>query len=246
MSNVTEKKKTNKFLFDLNIFDEDFEEEVQEEDVPPPPPTFSEEELEAARREGYERGRKDALEESARSREQYVASQLEEITRKLPALFEAERQRERRYEDEAVIVATLAFRKTFPALNARHGLDEVLAVIRDTLRGLEGRKKIVIEVATDAADGVDERLADIASGMALDIEIRGAGDLSDGGCRLRWEDGGAVRDADSIARAIEDRIQTTLSARGTGLPAPKNGIEGEDRATREPTDPDSNDGENDE
>jgi flagellar assembly protein FliH len=252
MASVSEKNRPEKFLFNLNVFDEDFVEEPEEEI--PPPPTYSEEELEAAKKEAYESGRQSAFDECKKSREEYIAARLAAIAARLPELFESEKSREEAYQQEAVMLTCLALRKLFPALNARHGFDEIAAVIQETLQGLHSDSGVVAEVCHDDADALRALLESPGSPLpAGSVEILGTDDLPPGDCRLRWKSGGALRSAGKAASEIEAKLLALLPDGGSGVPPEDNGID-DDRGTMagdpEPplpageTDDASNNGEN--
>ncbi len=216
MEDIKEKEKLQRFMFDLNIFDEDYIEEVEEEE--PPPPTFSEEELEQARKEAFAKGRAEALEESRQSREQYIAQQLEKIASTLPGLFTAEEMREKAYENESVALALMAFRKLFPALNAAQGFEEIKEMLTAVLDSQHQQSEIKIEVEPDAVDGIREHLETISKRLGTGrFEVSGNEALGTGDCKVAWKDGGAVRDATGLAREIEKQLEQMLAAGGTSV-----------------------------
>lgn len=200
-----------KFLFDQNCFDEDFEEEVIVEE--PPPPTFSEQELEAARKEGYDRGRADGQAEAAASRQKQVAALLGTISSSFKTLFEAEALRNDQYEGEAVVVAHTIFARLFPALNKKFGLDEVEEVIDRVLKGQKDAPEIIIEVNEAFRDAIQERLETLAPDMPASgkITVTGKADLGPGDCRMRWNNGGAARDISSLAEEIHKQLEHILA-----------------------------------
>lgn len=203
--------KIRKYMFDLNIFDEDHVEEVEPEI--PPPPTFSEEELEAARQEGFARGKSEGLAESKASRDQYVAGIMNTIAQSLPKLFSAETAREKLYEKEALVLALEGFKTLFPLLDSRHGLDETQAVIASALEEVEGKSEIIIEVHPDALEGVEAHIASIRGRLGgATVTIReGEDSLGRGDCLIFWKDGGAVRDATALAAKIKSIMEERLA-----------------------------------
>ena len=99
--------RTKKFMFDMHSFDEP--EEDEEEDLEPPPPTFSEEELAQARQQGYDEGFKKASEESAASREQYIAEQLKIVAASYNEIYRAEADRIDKFEREVLRLSLSIF-----------------------------------------------------------------------------------------------------------------------------------------
>jgi flagellar assembly protein FliH len=215
--NSAEKKKPHKFMFDLNIFDEDYIEEPEEPEEPPPP-TFSEEELEAAKKEAYDRGRQDARREEKESREQFIAAQLEVVASTLPQIFKEEDLREKRYEEEVLQLAGNILKKLFPVFNERHGLEEVLDVIGKIVNSQENQSKVKIEVAEDIASDLHKHLEKVLTDQGRErTEIIPVQDIGPGSCRVSWKDGGAVRDAITISQKIEESLVQLLAARGEKL-----------------------------
>ncbi len=204
-------------MFDLNIFDEDHIEEPEEPEEPPPP-VFSEEELETARKEAYQQGKNDAGREARESREQFIASQLEVIASTLPRIFQEEDLREKRYEEEALLLAHGMLRKCFPAFTERYGTGEVMEVVSKVLGSMEGRTSIKIEIASDTAEELGKHLETaFSSGGENRIELVPVKDMGHGSCRITWGDGGAVRNAQELACRIEEGLSKLLAARGVKL-----------------------------
>lgn len=204
-----------KFLFDQNCFDEDYEEEVIVEE--PPPPSFNEQELDEARQEGYNRGKKDGLGEAAASRERQVATLLDTIGKNFKMLFDAEQKRNAQYEGEAVAVAHTIFARLFPALNKQHGLAEIEAVIASVLHGQRGAPEIVIAIHPDYRESIQERLSSLAPGMPAGCKITVAGEegLGAGDCRMHWDNGGAGRDITFLAEEIHRQLEHILADKPT-------------------------------
>lgn len=207
--------KAQKFMFDLHCFDDGYVEEP--EIVVPPPPTFSEDELAAAKAEAYAQGKKDGLEEARLSREKFVADQLQKIAKDFAALFAAESVREALFESESVRLARTAFARIFPALNQRHGLEEVNRVVAAALENCRGLPEIVIEIHPDYVEDVRQHIAKAADPLSAGgiCRIAGNDSLAAGDCRLSWQDGGCVRSAAAIYAKIDVIFDEALADRGT-------------------------------
>lgn len=203
--------KAQKFFFDQNFFDDDYEEEIIEEE--PPLPMFSEQELESARKESYDRGRREAMAEAQASREKHIADLVGTISQSFQTLFAAESERQACYEAEAVAVARTIFAKLFPALNDRHGLDETAAMIETTLNRLKDELEIIIEVHPDYKDDITARLETIDHEFRKTniITVTGNDTLGPGDCRMRWHDGGAQRDISGLTEEIYRQLEHMLA-----------------------------------
>lgn len=183
-----------RFLFDVNNFDPAQEDEA---------PTFTVEQLEAAKREAYDRGRRDGLAEAQGLREKRVADLVEVIKNNFATLFTAEIKRTGQFEAETLFLCRAVFQRLFPGLNERHGLDEVFRAIVTVLEGQRTRPEIVIEVHPDYADEIRAQMGRALKTLHEGIcTVAGNADLGPGDCRLRWEDGGATRSATTLCKQV--------------------------------------------
>lgn len=199
-----------KFFFDEHIFDEDHEEEIEEET--PPPPTFSEEELEAAKKDSYDKGFARASEEAEQSREKFIAEQLEKISKDTATLFSAEQEREKRYESEALRLAMAIFERLFPALNEEKGLDEIRKFIEQVFAANDCPPKIKIIVRPDDVDDIQAHTDKLAAHLKPgQITVAGDETLGAGDCRLLWDNGGAERSANRLAGQIGAYLEEMLA-----------------------------------
>ncbi|MCC7305712.1 MAG: hypothetical protein IT558_05575 [Alphaproteobacteria bacterium] len=203
-----------KFLFDKNIFDEEHLARLEAEKNPPPP-TFTEAEMEAARQEAFARGKREALEQSTKSREHLVAQVLEKMARDLGLLFQSESRREKMFETEAVQLCLAAVRKIFPRFHARLGHEELKARLESVLRRQEGHAHIDVHVTPDIVGEIETHLKHMKSaGIGLNFTVKGDETLSPGAFRLAWADGGALRSAERLAGDIETALEELLAQGG--------------------------------
>lgn len=209
-------KKTEKFLFNTNIFDEpDIEEE--EEIVIPPPPTFSEDELETVRRtthdRAYEQGKKDGVDHERTSREEAVAQVLKRIEQQASLLFAAEHERERIFETEVLRTTLSIFEKLFPDYTQRTGFEELQSAIHHILQKQDNQSEIVIEVNADIRDGINDFITSLSllGNTRQRFDIRANQAMSAGQCAMYWKDGGAIRNNEKLAGEIRTFIQDTLA-----------------------------------
>lgn len=205
--------KPEKFLFDLNIFDEpeEDEEEIIEEDLPPPPPTFSEEELEAAkeaaRKEGAEQARIEAMQCIEKQTESYVS----QFAQQLQQIIAREEARARQYEVESCRLAEAIFETLFPELKAEGGLKDVQALIEKTIQNSVVPGTIKIEVVEAYIKPLESYLQNVLPNHPY--KLTEAKDLSEGDVRFGWESGGAKRSLSEIAEQIRSEFAQTLADR---------------------------------
>lgn len=209
------KRKGEKFLFNQNIFDEP---DIEEEEIEPPPaPTFSEEELETVRKttydKAYQAGKQDGIKAEQESRDEIVAQALQKISHDTGLLFTAESERERIFESETLRMTLAIFETLFPLYQKEHGFDELKTAIADILKKQEGQSQIIIEVHPDNVEGIKNHLHTLAQ-YGHDphrYDITGTDNLDEDAFRMRWKDGGAIRDLGTMAGEIGAIIKDTLA-----------------------------------
>ena len=198
--------KIRKFLFDENNFDA-----MEAVDIPP---VFSVLEMEMAKQEAFEQGRRAGHAEAVAMREKTVADILAAIERQATILFAAEAARASLYEAETLFLARAIFTRLFPGLNERHGLEEVIRAIVTVLEGQRSQPEVIIEVGPDYAPDVRAHLTESLKAAHDGIcTVLGNADLRAGECRMRWNDGGSQRSARAICEEISRVFEQTLADR---------------------------------
>jgi flagellar assembly protein FliH len=208
-------KKLQKFMFDVHDFNDDAED-IIEEDAPPPPPVFSEQEMADSRQNGYEAGKQDGLTEAHAGFARQVTAILEVIARDIQTLFQAEQEREAKYETEIIAITDVILKTIFPALSKKHGLDEITNMIETVVKTQKEQKEIIITVHEDYVEAVTEKTADLAGKAQLDgiLKIESGGDnVAQDDCRLSWHRGGAVRDISTLSAQIQKELEQLLAGR---------------------------------
>jgi flagellar assembly protein FliH len=204
-------KDTQKFMFDLHSFD--VPDEVEEDNLPPPPPTFSEEELAAAQKKSFDEGFAQAMEESKSSREAYIAQQLQRIAGSYSELYTAEIERANRFEQEVLSLSAVMLKRCFPIMVERFGQDEITEIIKRAFAQNEDVTEIVVYVC--AADKVEiEAAMGLMSPGPENLVCEIDEQLEAGGVRMKWKDGGAMRDTGDMGKKIADILSKTLASEG--------------------------------
>lgn len=198
-----------KFFFDVNNFDGPAIPEP-EEDAPPPPPVFSLEELGQAREASFEEGRAVGHEEEQQSRAQYIATQISELNTQILSLVLAEQIREKRFEQEALHLCRALVSKLFPALTLREGYEEIEQIISRVI-SRQPLSQIHIEVPTEDIEEIKSHLLSLKDIEPERLHIVGSPDLGKGSCRMKWQDGGAIRDHQALAAAIFAELDEVLA-----------------------------------
>lgn len=204
-------------------------EVVVEEDLPPPPPpapTFSEEELAAAvaeaRKAALAEGQAKAKAEAATQTERQTAAALSAIAGHF-AKIEGEVQAAVAALNETTVELGLAMvRRLFPEFARQHGLDEVKGLLGRCLDTLRTEPRFAVRVAGDQVELLKGEVEALARSRGYEGRIVVTADdtLKPGDCRIEWSQGGMIRSADEIWKAIEAAMaQALLSQEDTSATA---------------------------
>jgi flagellar assembly protein FliH len=223
-----------KYLFDrdfddLEILKEIVEQEKAEEKAAedsaegaepeePPAPTFSEEDLAKARRESYERGKKEGAADVLAGIEQKIATSLDKIAAGMDGLMAAQAASSESTQRDAAALSVAVVRKLFPKLNAEHGSAEVVEMLKDVLANLIREPRVTILVNPEAGEGVQTRIKEFLErrGFRGELAVRGDAAMSPGDCRIEWMGGEAMRDSGALLAEIE-----AAAERQTGVTMPR-------------------------
>ncbi len=210
------KNKNNKFLFDLNNFDQPEVEEIivdeEEIDVEPPPPTFSEDDLEASKAVAHATGRNEGMLEEREKREQFISDTLKTIAENFSSLFAAEIYRERQFEEESLKLAIEIIDLLAPSLNDRLGEEALKDSLKHVLKSQAEQSEIKIAIHPETASEIDAVIESIwpDKDSAPRYKVVADSGLEKGACRLSWEDGGMIREPKKIANDIKTAIEALL------------------------------------
>jgi flagellar assembly protein FliH len=211
---MTEEKSARRFLFETS-FDTDPEVEAQkeQEEELPPEPTFSQEELDAARQEGYRDGHDAGLAAALGSTEAAIAAHLKSIWSLLPRIEQAQAAANEKLSRDGVSLATTVTAKILPTLAMRHGADEIEALVTDCLARLIEEPKITVSVGPDAAGALAGKLDELVekSGFEGRFVVRTDAEMGPADCRLEWGDGTAARNLDAVWTEIDAAVARFLS-----------------------------------
>ena len=197
--------------FDDEVIDE-VDDDDEEEDLPPPPPVFTESELEAAKQQAFQDGFNQGKKESEQSREQLLANLMQKLAHDLQMLFIAESEREAVYEREAVALSYAVFKRAFPTLHEKYGLDALKTQMQEILADQHGQNRIEIRIAHEYVSGVEALIAKLrAQNSDLRCDVIGDDGLSEGAFKLNWDNGGASYNSHAIAESILANLEEILA-----------------------------------
>jgi flagellar assembly protein FliH len=194
-----------KEIVDQEALETEVEAVVEAEVAVPPAPTFSEEDMAKARRESYERGKKEGSAEALAGIEQKIAATLDKIAGGVENVIQAQSATSEATKHDAAALSVAVVRKLFPKLDAEHGPSEVLAMLQDVLANLLREPRITILVHHEAADGVRVRIGEFLErrGFRGELSIHADTTLGPGDCRIEWLGGEATRDSGALLAEID-------------------------------------------
>jgi flagellar assembly protein FliH len=99
-------------------------------------------------------------------------------------------------------------RKLMPDFAARNGLQEIEALLGETIREMAREPRLVVRIHESQFDAVNERVQAIAVQRAYSgkVIVLADNDVASGDCRVEWADGGIERNTQSTMNAIEQTI----------------------------------------
>ena len=222
-----------KFFFNLNNFDNGYidplaqkkaeEEELRkaaekaaEENTPPPPPTFSEEDLEAAKKAAFEEGRAQGKQEIKEKHDRNHQNTLNQIAAELPQLIAQAQDLQAHQQLDTLRLCLTIFEKIFPYYSQEHGLQELSAAIRNTLKQTHS-DLIEISLHPDALKAIEEDLKTFDSDSAITLNSNESIPL--GNCTMKWQDGGASHAPATISEQIHTILTQTIEENAINPPA---------------------------
>lgn len=204
---------TEKFLFSTRFDD--------------PHETAADPEVAARERERtalIDEGRRAGVAEAQAEAGQMTAAALDRLPDALSKVASARDAVAESTVTEAAALATLIVKKAMPGLTAKHGTDEIVALIENCLHDLVTEPRIVVRLADPVLDQVRERLDPMVekAGFTGDVVLLADPDIAGGDCRVEWADGGAERDGPALWSDIDaaaERLVSRLSREPDGTDA---------------------------
>ena len=196
-----------------SLFAEDFDLPEQTPDPVPPPPTFGSDELAAARAEAWAEGHAAGLAKTAAEHAAALDRAARSTAEQIAAVrTEALRQAEAHAEAVARLwLDTLA--SLFPALCAKHGDDEALALANLVLPGLAGEPVVTLRADPTLARHLADEIAALEPSDPGRIRIVPNETALPGDIRISWASGFASRDATELW----EQVAAVLGAAGLSL-----------------------------
>ena len=213
---------------------EALEEDEQEEEVI----TFTEEQLEAARREGFDAGKEEGIREAGDAMETRISDTLATLDAEFQKLFNGQITANAEFFDDAVNIAIAVSRKCFPHLSETDAPRVIENMVRGALAEILEEPRVIIHVHADLVEDLNARIGDVAEaanfeGQILILEDQG---MASGDCRVTWSSGSAERDMGALWQQIDEIVEHNLHAVKQNLKGSKNESTGDIGASGESQD----------
>lgn len=173
--------------------------------------------VEAARREGFERG----ILEGRRRQEDAEARRLAEALEMIQAAFgrmaEEIAEAARQSRQEAIEFALIFARKLAGRMIKAAPIEAIEATARAIFQDLRGSAHLAVRVAPDLVDPCKARLMRVLSENGIEIKLFVFPDpeVAIGDCRIEWAEGGIVRERAKLDFLIEKSIDMLIPARAS-------------------------------
>ncbi len=189
---------------------EQLEQEIEEEAAP----TFSQEELEAARHEGFTQGKEEGIREASDAIETRISDSLSALDGKFQDLFRQNGVATTELFDDATNIALAIARKCFPHLTETQSLRVIEDMVRGALAEIREEPRAMVHVHPVIAEALNDRISALAEAANFEgqVLIIDDADIPIGDCRLTWSSGSAERDMGVIWQRVDEIIEHNLSA----------------------------------
>lgn len=183
-----------------------------EEPPPPPAPTFSEAEMEAAKAEAFAAGKAEGERAEAAAAAARTAEAIEQAVALIASadgrIAEACAGAERR----SVEISLALMRALLPDLLRRRAIEEIEALLRESLTSLLDEPRLVIRVADEVLDLLNARIGALASrsGFSGKVILLAEDGMGPGDCRIEWADGGIERNSARTLREAQAVVARLL------------------------------------
>lgn len=185
------------------------------------PKHYTEEDLAAARNEGFAQGEAAARAAAMVSIEQATAKTLAAIGIQLNnTAKDIERIRAQILKDSLKVVSA-AISKVVPTLARHNALAEIERLIRDCLQAIYDEPRVVVRAHDRVITALQDRVNSLAASNGFHGKIMLFPDeqLNETDCRVEWADGGAERNLDDMWSQIDTALQRMMDGDAVTPPA---------------------------
>ena len=220
-------RELKEFLFDFDFDDiqlmKEIDQATNEKEIPnnddilaepdPVAATYSEEELSAARQEGFAAGKEEGVTESLGELENNMCQILDKIALGISGVVKDQNAFNEKTTNDALQLTLSICRKLFPVLSEEGKLSEVSSMTESMVSQILAQPKITIFVNSNIIASLKEKIDPFLTergyqGIATILEDPS---LPISGCRIQWQDGEALRNPEVVLQDIEQIISSSLN-----------------------------------
>ena len=222
-----------RFLFDLSFDEDDLalsEEEakargLEEEkagfiDLEADIPSFTEEQVDEARKLGFEAGLQAGLEKATAENENSIQEVLKNISSLLETLLKNQAIDSTNTFNDAVKIALAITKKYFPHQNTKHGLNEIDFMVREVLKEIFDEPRVLIHINPKIKEFMTDQIKTITKEINFEGQVVLLEDkeIMLGDCKVDWSNGSAEREIESTMNKIDQIIENNLGNLYEALP----------------------------
>ncbi|MFC7053449.1 FliH/SctL family protein [Hansschlegelia quercus] len=210
-----------RFLFDHDFTRPASAKAASPETPPDVPLAAHQAAIAKAEADGYRRGEADGKRAAREADAARMTAAIEALGARLAQAYVEAERRVMENERSAVELALAFARKLSGAAVARFPLAEIETAAEECFAELRLAPHVAVRVAPDFVEPVRAELTSIAQmrGFAGRLIVLGDPEIAEGDARLEWADGGVVRDASTVAAALDRAIEKRFGADVEGEPA---------------------------
>lgn len=198
------------FFFDRNVFDSDDPQSYEEQK--PEKPEFTASDLEAAKAQAYEEGKRAGIQENETSLTQSVLDVVRKIDNEMNVLRAAETSRMDKFETECLHLTCSIIAKLFPVMEETHGQEELQKSVLQAAENHRSMETLTLEVHGDLVTPLKGFLEQQNAGKNIALDSNGALSLHE--FRMEWPDGGLIVNRLEMVDEILSLMKETLAERG--------------------------------
>lgn len=179
------------------------------------------EDLSEAREQGYAAGHETGLAEARAEINAAIAQALDQIGSQLAELGPSEDATGHMLTRQSIEIARAVAGQLAHRLMETQPTAEVEALVADCIGQLRDEPQVVVALAPEVAEAVQERLQDLAtaSGFTGRLVVKPEPGVAATDARLVWSEGQAARSQDDLMQEIDTAVRGYLHGRGLAAAA---------------------------
>ncbi|MFA5040235.1 MAG: FliH/SctL family protein [Bdellovibrionales bacterium] len=193
-----------KYMFDLS-----FDDATEVHRAPERKPVVMKpEQIDALKKESYDAGYYAGTKDGKEAQVAEQSAILNRIDQNVSALIKNMDAVTQEQENQIRRLALSIAKKILPAFTSQNGLQEIEALVSDTIRQMGREPRLVVRVHEGEFDALNEKIQAIATQRAFagKIVILADAEVASGDCRIEWADGGIERNTPVTEKSIEQTL----------------------------------------